>query len=84
MKNNLRQDLDEFHRVEPLEKTLIRLKQGLYKLDLDAEIKQFMSSLNCSIFAELTIPLLRAFSNGKGITKLMAEVSAYAEIEKQD
>ena len=80
MENNLKQDLDEFHRIEPLEKTLTRLKQGLHKLDLNAEIKQFMSSLNCSIFAELTIPLLRAFSNGKGITKLMAEVSAYAEM----
>ena len=79
MTNYLEQNLDKFHRLEPLEKTLTRLKQGLHDLNLMEEIR-FKEDTNHLISANMTIPTLRAFSNGKGITKLMAEVSAYAEM----
>ena len=79
MMNNLKQDLDKFHRVESLENTLTKLKQGLHKLNLTEEII-FKEDADYLFSANLIIPLLRASSNGKGITKLMAETSAYAEM----
>lgn len=74
--------LDKFHRVETHEKTLIRLKQGLHALKLKEEVvfsknEEFLTS------ARLFIPALRAVSNGKGTNKLIAEVSAYAEITER-
>jgi len=74
--------LDEYHRVEPPEKTLIRLKQGLHNLGLEAKIV-FGKDTGLLTSAKLLIPALRVISNGKGTNKLATEVSAYAEITER-
>lgn len=74
-KSNL---LDKYHRVESPENTLVRLKQGLHNLGVELELKFGETTLLSS--ANLVIPSLRLTSNGKGITKLITEVSAYAEM----
>ena len=71
--------LNEFDRIESLEKTLYRLKYGLHTLGLEEKIV-FQKSMNCLFSAILTIPTLRTTTNGKGINFPMAEVSAYAEM----
>ena len=71
--------LNKVHRVESPENTLIRLKQGLHNLGLEEEVV-FRKSTGLLTSARLLIPKLKAISNGKGVSKLEAEVSAYAEI----
>ena len=71
--------LNKFDRIESLEKTVSILKQALHTLDLKEEIV-FQKSMDSLISATLTIPTLRAITNGKGVNFLMAEVSAYAEM----
>ena len=70
--------LDEHHRVESPENTLIKLKQGLNDLGVKPEFEFKETTILSS--ASLIIPSLRLISNGKGITKLITEVSAYAEM----
>lgn len=81
MMNLLNQDvyLNKFHRVCSLEDTLHKLKTGLYDLGLKEEVI-FKKDIDCLRSTSLYIPSLRIFSNGKGTNKLMAEVTAYAEI----
>ena len=74
--------LDEFHRVESPENTLIRLKQGLHNLGLKEEIV-FGKEAGLLTSTRLFIPALKMTSNGKGTSKLIAEVSAYAEITER-
>lgn len=74
--------LDKFHRVESHENTLIRLKQGLHNLGLKEEIV-FGKDIGLLTSASLFIPDLKMVSNGKGTSKLIAEVSAYAEITER-
>lgn len=68
--------------MESPENTLIRLKQGLHNLGLKEEIV-FGKDAGLLTSARLFIPTLKAVSNGKGTNKLIAEVSAYAEITER-
>lgn len=69
----------EFDRVELLKNTLSKLKYRLHGLCLKEEII-FQKNMDCLISATLTIPALKIMVAGKGISHLMAETSAYAEM----
>jgi YcaO-like protein with predicted kinase domain len=70
---------NKFRRVaDPLE-TLSLLRKGLKNLDLHEKVTK-LKSCEHLWSANLEIPEIRAFSNGKGVSEIEATVSAYAEM----
>jgi YcaO-like protein with predicted kinase domain len=73
------QELINFRATSP-EQTLERISGALKRLELGEEHLLESPTSDRLHSARLTLPELRAGSNGKGTTKLQAKVSAYAEM----
>jgi len=70
---------NEFLRTQNPEDTISFIKKGLKQLDLK-EVIHTLKSCDNLWSIHLEIPELRAMSNGKGTSEILALASAYAEI----